>query len=235
MSSASIKSKVQKLLAKAASTEGTPESDIFYDKAFELMARHGLSESELPGAEPQSMDRLTVTFTGAYTDMQMQLLNNLAYALHCACVAVRKYRGVRVSAATVYGAKRHLERVELLYHLLRPNMLALAVDHAPGGEGATVARRRSFMQGFAAGIHRRLREAEDSVARDEPGYAVQLRDESQRAEDYMRKMLAQEQVSVKDYRSKRKLDARSYASGGQAAQRTDIGQTRVDTRRALPA
>lgn len=234
MSTSTIKTKVQKLLAKAASTEGTPESDIFYAKAFELMARHGFTESELSNADSTGMDYETWAFSGAYTDMQLELLNAIATALHCACVGTRKYRGIRISKATVYGARTHLERVGMLFSILGPMMLGLALDHTGANGRSIVACRRSFMQGFVRGIRRRLDVAENKVAEEEPGYAVQLRDESHRAEEFMREKLAKENAYVKRHRSQRRFDPHAYVSGDRAARNTDIGQTRVPSRRALP-
>lgn len=237
MTTTAMKAKVKKLLAKAAATEGTPESDIFYEKAFELMARYGFDASDLPAddADAAGMTHLGFPLKGAYTDMQMELLNSIAVALHCACVAVRKYRGVSVQRATVYGARRHVERVEMLFEMLRPTMLALAIDHASHGTGSAVARKRSFMQGFSGGIYRRLRAAEETVAETVDGYALQLRDDFNAAREFMNEKLAEDNASVKNHRAQRKIDVQAFTSGNSAAHNTDIGQTRVASRKALRA
>lgn len=234
-----IKSKVQKLLNQAKDQEGKPEGTVFMEKAFELMARYGFDERDLDS--PTADDEVTYkefTFTNPYSDMKMQLLNALAKGLHCQMYATRKRNSTKITQATVFGVRRHLERVEILYSLLNPQMIALAMDSDVTdffSGSSTVTRRRSFMQGFSTRIYQRLREAENKVGEESNRYAVALRDDAQRAEDLMNEMLTRDGHKVTTETSRRRIDRAAYGQGDSAAQSTDIGQTRVANRAALPA
>ena len=79
-----VREKVRKLLNQAADREGTPEGDVFRDKAFALIAQYGLDPAKLgdptdAGAEMKVVD---LDMSGAYQRQQIGLLNALARALH---------------------------------------------------------------------------------------------------------------------------------------------------------
>lgn len=235
---ASIKEKVQKLLNQAADQEGTPEAEAFYEKAFELMARHGVEHWELPGNDQsRGMRKLVVDLTGKYTEMQMHLLNSIADGLHCTAVAMRRARAVGVESGMVFGVSMHVERVELLFTILNPLMAALSVDvgKSPLGSGSPVAQRRSFMQGFAGEIQRRLREAEDRAGDAEPGYAVALIDDTVRARDFMNEEMDKLGGGLANHRRRGKFDPSAFQRGAAAARNADLGQRRMSGARGLPS
>lgn len=223
----SIKDKVRKLLNQAADQEGTPEAALFYDKAFSLMAHHGFDERDLGGDGAQrGMERLDTDFAGSYSDMQMNLLNTLAHALHCVAVASRRPRAVGVVSGSVFGLRPHVERVDLLFTLLNPMMAGFAA-----GAGSTVAQRRSFMAGFAAETGRRLTEAEAEVGREHQGYGLALIDDREQARAFMEESVD----GVASHRRRARLDADAYTRGASAARNADLGQTRLTGTRGLPA
>lgn len=233
-----ITEKVQKLLNQAADQEGTPEAEAFYEKAFELMARHGLEHRDLPGdKQDPGMAQFSVVFSGKYTEMQMNLLNNIAGGLHCAAVAMRRPRAVGVESGIVFGVEAHVERVELLFGILNPVMAALSVDvgRYPWSDGSRVAQRRSFMQGFARAIHHRLVEAETTVADDDAGYALAVIDDPARARDYMEAEMAKLSEGLTNYRRRGKFDPSSFQRGAAAARNADLGQRRMSGARGLPS
>lgn len=223
-----IKDKVQKLLNQAADREGTPEGDVFYEKAFELMARYGFEEKDL-GPRDDEMTYVSFDLSGTYTDMQMYLLNAIATALHCTTLGAKMPRRIRVERGTVYGLRRHIDRVSLLFSLLNPMMAA----QASRIDWPSASRKRSFMQGFATGIYARLSDAESSVAASEPGYGLALIDDSERARAYMHDVVAQNGEFITRSNSRRRLDADAFFDGGDAARGADIGQTRVGARPAI--
>lgn len=222
------KQRVRKLLAQAADRGGTPEGDVFYDKAFALMASYGLSERDLSAPNTHSeVARRAYEFTGAYTDMQAVLLHNIAAGLHCVGFSTGVHRSTKISSMTVFGLVQHLERVDVLFAVLSPHMVAQAKDlSAVGGMSAVVARR-SFMEGFAQRIGQRLRRAENAVADVSTGYAIALLDDESRAEKARDAFIEQQKLTLSSKRSRRGLDAGSYARGVAAGSRTDLGQERI--------
>lgn len=218
-----MKEKVRKLLNQAADQEGTPEAAVFYEKAFGLMAKHGFAERDFAGGGDEAMKRLDHEFTGTYTDMQMNLLNVIADALHCVAVAARRPRAVGVVSGSVFGLRVHVERVELLFALLNPMMAGLCRE-------GSVTGRRSFMTGFAAEIGRRLREAEAQVGEEHRGYAVALISDRERARSFMSAAVE----GISSHRRKGRVDPDAYIQGAAAARNADLGQTRISGRRGLP-
>lgn len=222
----SIRDKVRKLLNQAADQEGTPEAAVFYDKAFSLMARHGFDERDVASGEDiRGRQRLDIEFQGSYSDMQMNLLNTLADALHCVAVAMRRPRAVGVVSGSVFGLRAHVERVDLLFALLNPTMAGLSL-----GAGSSVSQRRSFMAGFAAETGRRLADAETQVSEEHAGYGLALIDDREQARSFMEESVD----SVANHRRKARLDADAYTRGASAARTTDLGQTKLSGMRGLP-
>lgn len=234
-----IKERVQKLLNQASDREGTPEGDAFYAKAFGLMATYGFAEREL-GATSTGDDIMhkEYQFHGSYTDMQSRLLLTIARALHCTGFYQRKYNSTKVESATVFGLRRHMDRVDLLYALLLPVMLAGAQRlRAESFIDSVVVMRRSFMTGFAAQVGERLAAAEATVAHDQKAreaYALALIDDAALAEHAAEHYAAEHDLILGGARSQRSLDVHAYAKGWDAGGNTDLGQARVAARPALP-
>lgn len=230
-----IKQRVQKLLNQARDQEGTPEGDVFYARAFELMAQYGYEQKDLEDDDGGAVSHRTYEFVGAYTDMQANLLLTIAYALHCSGFSQRVYNSTRIKDAVIFGCARHLERVDMLYSLLLPVMLADAqnVRATSWGESAVV-RRRSFMTGFAASIRARLQEAEKTVEEADGEYGLVLIDDFQKATAARDTFAAEQGFALGSFSSKRSFDADAFTQGHEAGQRSDIGQTRVRARPALP-
>ncbi len=230
-----IKQRVQKLLNQARDREGTPEGDVFYARAFELMAQYGYEQRDIDGPEPSEVGQRAYEFTGSYTEMQANLLLAIAAALHCTGFSQRVYNSTRMKDAVIFGCMRHLERVDMLYSLLLPVMLADAqkVRATSWGESAVV-RRRSFMSGFAASIGARLSQAERTVEESDGEYGLVLVDDFQKATEARDNFAAEQGFLLGNYASKRSFDADAFSQGHAAGQRSDIGQTRVGARPALP-
>lgn len=231
-----IKQRVQKLLDQARDQEGTPEGDAFYARAFELMAQYGYEQRDLRDNDDGSeVGQRAYEFSGAYTDMQANLLLTIARALHCSGFTQRVYNSTRIKDAVIFGCARHLERVDMLYALLQPAMLADAqlVRASHWGESAVV-RRRSFMSGFASSIGTRLAAAEKTVEDSNSGYGLVLLGDYDKAAAARDEFAAAEGFVLSGYSSKRSFDPDAYSAGHAAGERSDIGQTRVRARPALP-
>nr|WP_160298022.1 DUF2786 domain-containing protein [Corynebacterium xerosis] len=164
-----IRDKVRKLLNQAADREGTPEGDAFRDKAFALIAQYGLDPAKLgdPADAGAEMTVVELDLSGSYQRQQIGLLNALGQALHCEVIywggGGHGY-GRSAARGTVIGAARHVERVQLLFSVLCPHMLAGAADLRAGNSAVTARWRRSFMVGFATVVGDRLAAQERSAA-----------------------------------------------------------------------
>ena len=224
--------RVRKLLAKAERA-GTPdEAEIYTAKAVELMARHGIDDAVLAAADPlRTADRIgsvRVEIDDPYSAGKARLLGWTASALACRWV-MHDARGGRVPAVTVFGFDSDRERVELYTSLLLQAARPLA-ELRPLRRGESVAAyRRSWLYGFAARIHERLREAQSRAVRerdDDPGSAagagssaaLVLADRG----DQVDRAYAEEFPSLRRAR-RPSVSGSGYRQGADAADRADLG------------
>lgn len=231
-----LKEKVQKLLNQAKDREGTPEGETFYAKAFSLMAEYGIDQRDLDQPdEGDAVTHRTYTFKHSYTEMQAGLLHAIASGLHCTGFTHRVYNSTRVESATIFGLKCHLERVDMLYGMLLPVMLAGAQRvRARNLRESTVIMRRSFMSGYASEIRARLAEAEVEAAGPGSEYALVLIDDFERASRACDDYAAAKGFYLSQHETNRSFDPGAYLRGKAAGERSDLGQTRVGARPALP-
>lgn len=238
MSTNSMKTKITKLLRKAESVDGTPEADVLREKAFALMAKYGVEQSQIDTNEATEMQTVEVNLTGAYTDCQGILLNSIAEILHCSPVAMTRPRSSKIDSMVIFGKKHHMDRVMMLFNILRPLMITganKAYDAEPTYVRSSVIFKRSWMRGFAQRIGERLQEIENEHAADhgkggKSGEVVLLSDLEQamaaRAEQY---------PFLGHKVSRTAVHGGAASSGQDAANNTDLGQTRVSNRRELTA
>lgn len=264
---AAIKDKIQKLLSYATDRQGEPEAANYLSKAFELMARYGVEQKDLNRDEPGTIVEKNFELSGAYTDSQANLLISIADALHCATVITAKRSAMTVGRIWVAGARHHLERVEILFHLLNPHMLAgatasykewkatqdarekladelresawgnLGIGFAqPAPRPSATVMKRSWMEGFITEIWHRLQEAEGDhageYARDGKEGALVLVGDQQRAEDF-RDHTFPDLHRPRARARRRQLHQDSMNEGLAAGRNVDLGQTRVQNKRAL--
>jgi hypothetical protein len=99
-----------------------------------------------------------------YSAGKARLLGWTAAALGCRWVLHGAWGG-KVAAVTVFGHASDRERVEMLYTSLLLQATTQLVRVRPPWPGESVAAyRRSWLEGFAAQVHRRLVEAEERAA-----------------------------------------------------------------------
>ncbi|AHG24308.1 hypothetical protein KIY80_gp83 [Mycobacterium phage Benvolio] len=204
---AKMQGKVAKLLRQAEDVAGTPEEAVFQAKAFELISKYGidmaavqatkegLDVSELPDAI-----RWEWTFEGKYVAQQVLLLHGITQALHCKAV-LSSSRVHKTQTLIVFGVQRHIERVEFLWSLLRPQMLRLVETVRPEGgfaprykydyrtgdykpkstAGQLKSYRRAWIAGFAQTIGERLRAEENKALEGSSGALVLFKGDAERA------------------------------------------------------
>ncbi|WP_257159279.1 DUF2786 domain-containing protein [Corynebacterium cystitidis] len=231
-----IKQRVQKLLNQAADRSGTPEGDVFYSKAFDLMATYGFDERDLSQADDgDAIAMEEIELSGAYTDMQALLLSALAVALHCEALSVGVRNSTKVEKVMVFGLRRHVKRLVLLFSMLMPQMVAKGLDQPAQPGYSTVVLRRSFMSGFASQVAARLTEAEETVAAASAGYELALIDDATRATEARDNYLEDNNLRATSKQSQRAMNATAYYNGMDAGDLSDLGQTRLRQRPALPS
>jgi hypothetical protein len=204
-----LRDKVAKLLRQAEDVAGTPEEAVFQAKAFELMAKYGISEAAVESAK-QGLDtsdlrdaiQWIVKIEGAYAAAQMQLLHNLALALHSKTVYSQRNGSLHMF---VYGVPSHIERIQMLWSILQPQMMRLVKTVRPDfeyrqnrrrynyethefetykstGAGYLKSYRRSWIAGFGSSVGQRLREQETAALEaDTSGALVLFRGDTERA------------------------------------------------------
>jgi hypothetical protein len=222
---------VRKLLAKAERAATVAESETYTAKAVELMARHGIDAALLAAAEPgrDEIGPLRIAMQDPYSAGKARLLGWTAAALGCRWVLHRAWGG-KVAAVTVFGHASDRERVEMLYTSLLLQATAQLVRVRPPWPGESVAAyRRSWLEGFASQVHRRLVEAEEraaaearapdgSVSSPGGGVALVLADRRRRVDQHFAATfprLATARPST--------LSGSGRAAGAQAGQRADLG------------
>lgn len=233
---AKIKQKVQKLLNQAADREGTPEGESFYAKAFALMAEYGFAERDLDTKDGDTdVIHKTIAFKGAYTDMQNALLSAIANALHCTGFSNRKYRASGFVSTMLFGDRRHLARVEMLYSMLNPVMLSAAkrIEVNLWSNESLVVKRRSFMEGFASTIGTRLKDAETTVSDGDDRYALVLVDDLDKARAALDEYTASEGMNIRQHNTNRAFDADAWGQGVDAGKLADLGQDRLSGQLSL--
>lgn len=236
--------KVEKLLAKA-NRAGTPEeAEAFYTKAQELMVRWSIDEAMLQKAG-KSQDELVTE----HVEMKRSGLFNTYVELWSAIarandvkILVYKLGDWRIPGVDLIGWKSDIDKVKMLYASFmiqsqreRNNSIP---DYMRQGErwsnSAEVARwRKSFQVGYARRIGRRLREAKArtqtevvTTSKASSGMELAIKDRSAAVTDYFDSI-----PKGKGRSSRMKLDYEAMGSGASAADRADLGHTRMGGQR----
>lgn len=211
-----LRDRVAKLLRQAEDVAGTPEEGVFQAKAFELMAKYGIDQASVQAAR-QGLDtsdlrdaiQWIVKIDGKYAQAQMLLLHNLAQALHSKTVYNKNRQGEFVMY--VYGVPTHIERIQMLWSILQPQMMRLVKTVRPdydyssrkavynyqthtyeykrtNGSGHLKSYRRSWIAGFGSAVGDRLREQENKALEADTGGALVLfQGDTERAEVALRR------------------------------------------------
>jgi len=179
MTDDTLLARVRKLLAKAEDPACTPaEAEAFTAKAAQLIAKYGVDQALLAGADPALDpvgDRI-VTVGAPYARDKAALLGAVATALRCRVVHLERRGTARIH---LFGHAADLERVELLYtSLLVQAAHGLAATEVPSYDHPA-AFRRSWLVGFTEAIRSRLVAAERVAAADAPGAELVLVDRTE--------------------------------------------------------
>jgi hypothetical protein len=239
---------IRALLAKAEATEFEAEAATFRAKASELMARYAIDEALLwadrRGDEREVPSAVTIELRRPYVPQQAVLVNEVATAYGCRSVRFTD-PGAPHELVEVVGFASDLRLVEALVTSLLVQMSHAMVQAQPsmGRAASTAAWRRSFMMGFIESVSSRLAADRAAAARDggepivhEPAArrsagaaALVLREREQQVDEELRRRHPY-------LRSSRVGGGSSWhgrESGQGAGRRADLGDARLQGRRAL--
>lgn len=223
--------RVRSLLDLAEHTDTPPEErDHAMATAMRIMALHGIARAQLTasGGAPDPIDTTEVELGSSYTKGKCHLLWRIAKALRCKSIY---HIGGRRS--TVVGAASDRERVIMLYTSLLIQFATEASKLTGDSAGRTRALRAGFLWGFANRVGERLADHEGRAvaeASDSSGVALVLSDRSVLVDQRYAELFPEAKKLKKV-----KTDLLGRTLGAQAAERADIGITRVGVRQhALP-
>ncbi|MFC9736693.1 DUF2786 domain-containing protein [Streptomyces noursei] len=230
--------KIRALLAKAEDPASpSAEAEAFFAKAAELMAKYGIERAMLADSDP-AVDRpgdRVIVVEGAYANDRIYLLGYVAEALNCHGITKDKSRGR--TEVHLFGYESDLDRVELLFTSLLLQMFNGMRKGRPAFGEKLITYRKSWIAGFILHIDERLREIEARTRREAPA-AASGRSAELVVADRKAVVKARFQAAYPDSRSGGGTNRRGtgVADGRKAADRADLGQTRVgQSRRALSA
>lgn len=233
----SVVRRVRKLLDKAEGTSNPHEAEAFSRKAADIAARNRIDPDRL-AATDQSGElgiRSILLGRGAYVRARLSLLVNIAEVHDVRVVFQSQPVG---TVAMCAGFNDDLDVVEVLYNSLHQQASAQMARRRSRTGAATQKDRRSFLFGFANRVGQLLGEAaaqaqKESVStrRERKEVALALRERSERVEEYS----SQEWGRVRRAQPHAAPQARGWSAGSDAAERADLGRTRVSGARGLPA
>lgn len=221
-----ILNRVRGLLAKAEDPACTPhEAEAFSAKAEELIAKYAVDLRLLESKEDRGKPTMiTVKMTGGYARPKTVLLQGIAKAHGC--------NPLRTGDSNViYGFETDLALVQALYG----SLLLQATNALLHQSRSDRTFRTSFWYGFASRAVERVKETTQKAEREvsnEPGNALVLVDRKKEVDSAFREA----HPNVRTTSGGRVGSNEGFGSGQSAANRADIGNTRVGgSRRSLSA
>lgn len=235
-SEAALLERIRKLFAKSRSTSNPHEAEVFARKAADLAARHRVDPDRLRAADTREelAIREIELGRGAYMRARLSLLIAVADNHDARVVFQATPTG---TVALVAGFRSDLDLVEVMYRSLHQQAATqMSEIHRPTG-AATQRYRRSFLFGFASRVGELLaearRDAESTITdvSDEGGRsaALVLRERA----DVVAEHAAESFGRVRTARRPAAAQAAAWRDGSEAADRADIGRTRIDGRGEL--
>jgi len=234
--------RVRKLMDKSARTENRHEAEAFAQKAAELVAEHRIDPERLAQPAEGALEVMEIAIgRGAYVRARLALLMGIA--------AVNDVRVVFRSTPTgtiamLAGFSDDLRMVEVMYTSLHQQAAAQMTEIRRGSGAATQRHRRAFLFGYADRIGELLADAAASVAATaSPGgssgagggsggaaevvLAVQAR--AQQVDEFAETAWGR----VRSASRPKSVAPDGYDGGRAAADRADVGRTRLKGRAAL--
>lgn len=234
MQDTSLHNRVRKLLDKATATTNPYEAEAFSKKAAELVARHRIDPEHLSavGAGDNLEIREFTLGRGAYVRARLALLMAVAEPHDVRVVFGSSSSGMVAHAA---GYRSDLDVVELMYNSLHQQAATQMTSVRRATPAATQRFRRSFLFGYADQIGEMLGEARKTVEREQAAPAVSgstelaLRNRVEQVEQYLQREFGR----VRTARAPSAAQAGGWNAGAAAADRADVGRTRLSGQPAI--
>ena len=233
--------KIEALLRKAESTDSGPEAEALLAKAQELMAKYAIDEMMLDraaGTAKVKAEPVSIVFEvgvkgGKGVEAQTRLLNTL-----CEANGVRLVTLGGMFEVGMVGYQSDVDLVLGLFQSLRLVMIGSEVRARvtrPTWEHPTTFKV-SFYNGFSNRMRHRITVAAragraDAVAEHGTGAEVALVDRSRSVGVEFARVYPR--VSNRRTGGSRSNSSAGYRQGQAAADRADMGQTRVGQRRSI--
>lgn len=232
--------KIRGLLKKAASAaeQGTPEgdneADAYNEMAAKLIAKYGIDQALLAerGEVKDPIVNKLIKIADGYALDRRSLLFAIVRGLGAQAVYIKRRRpGTQQSYSYtmhVFAYQSDLNRIELLFELLQPQMLlGAAAAQVPWYENAR-SYRKSWMSGFAMAITARLKRTEKEAAADAgTGTDLVLYDRSKAVKQ------SYTEAYPKTHSTQRYLNGSGQSQGYAAGQRANLDNRIGGSRPAL--
>lgn len=198
--------RIQKLLAKAQSTQFQEEAELYVQKAQELMTRHDIQESQLKPASSAKVLFKEYVIDREYASSRVHFLASIARAVGVETIWANLGRKYWV---WLYGEETQITYSWMLYDTLRWPLFAEVWKLQGPNTKATRRLRCGYIAGFGHAIEARIREARESVLQEQPEAVTSYE---------LRTVSIQEQVkALVDERKPRSVDAPPSDSKGYQA------------------
>ncbi len=231
---ASLLRRIQKLLDKAARTTNPHEADAFAAKAARLLAEHRIDPKRLSDAAAAADDlvlRDVPLGRGAYVRARLALLMAIAGANDVRVVFRATSSG---TIAHVAGFTSDVDLVTMMYQSLHQQAAAHLATIRRGTAAATQRFRRSFLFGFADRIGVLLDEARATTEAEAPAESSRVTSLALQARaDRVDRFAAESFGRTRSARAPSAAQADAWMTGASAADRADIGRSRLTGRPAI--
>ncbi len=207
MSNTAIIEKIQKVLALAASAEGTPEGMVAAKMADKLLREHALTMAEIEDVSgPEEIE--TNKFDFAQTTWQRSLLN--VVCRYCSC---RSYYYQGSKRVAIVGFPHDVEVAKYLLKIISDQILAESKAYTRARPWMSRGEKRQYGNGFrrsaVQGVRAKLQALKEESSRsDETGTALVL-NRSKRVDQWL-----EENVTLSSSRS---VTRSTFSQAGYAA------------------
>lgn len=231
----SLIERVRKLLDKSERTDSAHEAEAFAAKAADLVARHRISPEQLEQRDDGGdlAIRELLVGRGAYVRGRIALLGNIADAHDVRMVYQSTPAG---SLAFLAGRSVDLDVVEVMYASLHSQAAGQMSQVRRSTGAATQRERRAFLFGFANRIGDLLAESAATAKVEAEGLAdggaftaLAVRERRERVDEFA----AESWGKVRSASRPAKLSPDGYFQGVDAAERADVGRTRIGGRASI--